>query len=77
MHLHAPGNASTKEHDFTYRSTADWITVLSAHKPTNCLGILLGTLQGEASGFGRLHFLEKNLSTVGLRVCGISVTTAN
>jgi len=67
--------SSTKEPDYKYCLVAGWIVFSSAHKPIDCLGTSLETVQGESAGVGRLDFFERDPSTVGSRICRVSTNT--
>ena len=49
----------------------------SAYKPIDGSGTPLEAVQGEATGVGRLCFIERNPPTVGQRACRFATATTN
>ena len=70
-------HSSTKEPDYKYCPAAGWIVFSSAYKPIDCSGAPLEAVQGEATGVGRLDFIERNPPTVGQRACRFATATTN
>ena len=70
-------HSSTKELDYKYCAATGWIVFPSAYKPIDGSGTPLEAVQGEATGVGRLYFIERNPPTVGQRACRFATATTN